>query len=296
MLLQFHAACKLCTYYVGLAQTTASEVSNERDKYQFIHGRDGAPGRDGRDGVIGPQGPPGFPGFPGHKGEQGEQGKNGPTGHKGERGTRGPTGTTGMQGPQGDTGSRGRPGEKGSPSSTPFGSVIYTRWGKRTCRPGAYLVYAGRAGTSFHSHKGGGSNYLCMPNDPEYTLAYKSGVQGHSYMYGVEYEATAGVNRNNHNAQCAVCLVSNKEVSLMIPAKTSCPSGWTREYYGYLMAENTNNPRTEYVCVDSAMDAVPGSQNHINSGHFWHVEGHCDGVPCPPYINYKELNCVVCTK
>ena len=62
------------------------------------------------------------------------------------------------------------------------------------------------------------------------------------------------------------------------------------------MTEHITYRRAEFVCVDSAMDAVPGSQNDAANGHFWHVEGHCDGVPCPPYNNYKELNCVVCTK
>ena len=29
---------------------------------------------------------------------------------------------------------------------------------------------------------------------------------------------------------------------------------------------------------------------------FRHVEANCSGMVCPPYNNYKELNCVVCTK
>ena len=30
---------------------------------------------------------------------------------------------------------------------------------------------------------------------------------------------------------------------------------------------------------------------------FCHVEADCNtGLPCPPYNNHKELNCVVCTK
>ena len=286
-------------------------MSDGNSKYRFIQGRDGASGRDGRDGIIGPQGPPGFPGFPGHKGEQGGQGKSGPRGEKGEtgdtsvgprfkglpgpkgsKGSRGLLGSPGIIGPKGSTGSIGLKGDKGSVSPSSSG-VIYTRWGKTTCRSGASLVYSGTAAAP-HAGHGGGSNYLCMPPDPEYGLSYSPGVQGNSYLYGVEYEATVVPNRANHNAQCAVCLLSDKEVLLMIPAKTSCPDGWTREYYGYLMTEHIK--RTEYVCVDKDMDPVPGSQHHIGSGHFWHVEGHCDGVPCPPYNNYKELNCVVCTK
>jgi len=33
---------------------------------------------------------------------------------------------------------------------------------------GTELLYAGRAGGTFHNHKGGAANYLCMPDDPDY--------------------------------------------------------------------------------------------------------------------------------
>ena len=258
-------------------------------KYQFIHGRDGATGRDGRDGIVGPPGPAGFPGYPGYKGELGhkeEQGRRGPTG---------PTGGNGTQGARGVAGPRGMKGDKGADGAV-AGGCTYVRWGKSTCRSGAQLLYAGRVGGSLYTH-GGGSNYVCMPDVPEYTLRYSPGVQGHSYMYGVEYQGHTVPNKNSHNAVCALCYLSDKGTSVMMPAKTSCPSGWTKEYYGYLMAEHTRHKhRTEFVCVNKDLESLPGSQHHINSGHFYYVEGHCDGVPCPPYNNYKELNCVVCSK
>ena len=185
-------------------------------------------------------------------------------------------------------------GDKGAPGAVAGGST-YVRWGKSTCRSGAQLLYGGRVGGSFAGY-GGGSNYVCMPDVPEYTLRYSPGVQGHSYIYGVEYEGNTVPNKENHNAVCALCYLSEKGTSVMMPAKTSCPSGWTREYYGYLMAELVNNRRTEFVCVDKNLEPVPGSRDHINAGHLYYVEGHCDGVPCPPYNNFKELNCVVCSK
>ena len=149
---------------------------------------------------------------------------------------------------------------------------------------------------TYAHHNGGAANHLCMPNDPQYTLSYRNGIQDYSYVYGAEYEATVVSGRSNHNALCAVCYLSTKNTVLMIPAKTSCPSGWTREYYGYLMSEHINNRRTMYVCVDKDMESIPGSEAGINGGHFWHVEAHCNGVSCPPYNNYKELTCVVCSK
>ena len=177
-------------------------------------------------------------------------------------------------------------------------SLVYTRWGESTCRSGVNRVYAGRTGSSHYTHSGGGANYICMPNDPEYS-SYFPGVQGHSYVYGTEYQFPLTPERNQHNVPCAVCDVPNKSRVLMIPAKLTCPSGWTREYYGYLMSEHLNfSGRTMYTCVDVIIESVPGSQMDTVTagGHFYHVEAHCNGVACPPYNNYKELTCVVCSK
>ena len=186
-------------------------------------------------------------------------------------------------------------GPPGRPASS-VGGVTYTRWGRTTCRLGATRVYAGRTGSSFHSHQGGAANYVCMTNYPQYTLPHQSGVRGHSYVYGTEYEEPLVSGRNQHNAPCAVCYLPTMNTVIMIPAKTSCPSGWTREYYGYLMSEHISNRRTMYECVDKDMESISDSQDHIDSGHFFHVEAHCNGVACPPYSNYKELTCVVCSK
>lgn len=116
-------------------------------------------------------------------------------------------------------------------------------------------------------------------------------------MYGVEYEGPPmTTSRENLNAHCAVCFVPDKSVHFMIPARRSCPSGWTREYYGYLMTEKYSHARTEFVCVDSYMEPVAGSSGHQDNSHWYHVEAHCNGMASPPYNNYKELTCVVCTK
>ena len=193
-------------------------------------------------------------------------GVSGPAGMKGDRGTAGPMGTTGATGPQGEKGDRGLIGPPGSPAPI-VGGVTYNRWGNSNCRSGAERVYPGRTGVTFASHQGGAANYLCMPNDPQYTLRFQSGVRGASFVYGTEYELPLVSGRYQHNAPCAVCYIPTKHTVIMIPAKTSCPSGWTREYYGYLMSEHVNDRRTMYECVDIAMESIPGSQNDIEGGH-----------------------------
>ena len=227
---------------------------------EVLHGRDGRDGRDGIPGVAGPQGP------------------------RGDRGLTGAPGTLGERGPAGP----------------PGGGVTYVRWGKSSCPnvTGTELIYAGRAGGTFWSNIGGGSNYLCMPDVPQYTLRYTPGSQSHSEIYGTEYESPiAGT--HDHNVPCAVCFASIRVAVLMIPARTSCPTGWTREYYGYLMSTATrwtNHYRTSFECVDKDQDSLPGSQANTNGAMFYHVEANCNGLPCPPYNNYKEVNCAVCTK
>ncbi len=85
----------------------------------------------------------------------------------------------------------------------------------------------------------------------------------------------------------------------MIPARYECPTGWTREYYGYLMSGATlysGYHRTMFECVDNDPDAVPGEGAHTDPAVMFHVEAVCFGLDCPPYDPVKELTCVVCTK
>ena len=143
--------------------------------------------------------------------------------------------------------------------------MTYTRWGKSSCPnvTGTELVYTGRVGGSGYNHAGGAANHLCMPSDPEYTLPYQAGVQGQSCVYGTEYELPIQ-GSHNHNVPCAVCYATTCETVLMIPAKTSCPTSWTREYYGYLMSENVGHYRSHYECVHQDQGSIQGSHVDTN--------------------------------
>ena len=85
----------------------------------------------------------------------------------------------------------------------------------------------------------------------------------------------------------------------MIPGTYICPSSWTREYYGYLMAERSHpghKGRTTFECVDAAPEFVPGGFTDQNGVIFYHVEPRCGSLPCPPYEEQKEVTCAVCTR
>ena len=176
---------------------------------------------------------------------------------------------------------------------------MYIRWGRTTCPnvTGTQLVYAGRAAGSHYTHAGGGANYLCLPNDPSY-LQYRSRSAEHGYLYGTEYETSSGPLSafNNHNVPCAVCYVSTRGTALTIPGKTTCPSSWTQEYNGYLMAAYHSHPRSMFECIDQKPETVPGGAGNENGALFYHIEATCTGIACPPYIAARELACAVCTK
>lgn len=174
----------------------------------------------------------------------------------------------------------------------------YIRWGRTDCPTTATLVYHGLAAGSWWADTGGGANYLCVPHQPQY-LSYSRGHQRYKNIYGAEYELWDGSpypNIHHHNVPCAVCTVTRSQ-KLMIPAHYRCPSGWTREYYGYLMASSTlGHYRTMYECMDRYPASAPGSYLNKDGAVFYHVEASCNGIPCPPYNSEKEMTCVVCTK
>ena len=178
------------------------------------------------------------------------------------------------------------------------GGVTYTRWGKRTCRQGAELVYEGYVGGGHYVQKGNGANYICLPKDPQYLSTTAPTWQ--SYLYGTEYETNNkifGPTTHDRYAPCAVCYVPNKSTKLMIPAKTSCPTSWTKEYYGYLMTEkHDHNRNAVYECVDHYPDIIAGSARN-NGARFYFIEAVCNhGLPCGPYVARRAVTCVMCTR
>ena len=83
----------------------------------------------------------------------------------------------------------------------------------------------------------------------------------------------------------------------MIPAQLTCPSSWTQEYYGYLMANHAHFYRSTFECVDQSPQSLPGSIAVTNGALFYHTEVKCNyEIHCPLYDTHKEVTCVVCTK
>ena len=222
-------------------------------------------------------------------------------GRDGRDGLPGPAGKDGNNGEKGDTGEPGTPGEQGiqGPPGPISGGALYTRWGRTTCpgTPGTQLLYSGLAGGSSYTQSGGGANYLCLPETPEYLVSGLPSYIYYSYLYGAEYQYPR-FTTHDHNVPCAVCYTSQRASKLMIPTKITCPSSWTEEYEGYLMADRYDHKRNVvYECVDKNAETVPGSSANTDGALFYHVIATCGtGLPCPPYVITKTITCVVCTK
>ena len=53
---------------------------------------------------------------------------------------------------------------------------------------------------------------------------------------------------------------------------------------------------TMYTCVDKNPDTLHGGQTNKNGYLFYAVEARCGSLKCPPYVEGRELTCVVCSK
>jgi hypothetical protein len=181
------------------------------------------------------------------------------------------------------------------------GMVSYTRWGRNSCPDGADLIYKGFAASGYYG-EGGISSALCLTEDPKFAIgAVNDGNQDGALLYGTEYGTSSfGIASlkplNNKDIPCAVCL---KQVSLtlMIPGTNQCPADWHEEYEGYLMGPRYSHARGEAVCVDIDAEESPLSSDASSTGNWWYpTEAECGSLPCPPYVNNRELSCVVCSK
>ena len=178
--------------------------------------------------------------------------------------------------------------------------TAFTRWGHDSCPAPATLIYKGSMAGAWFEHKGSGANHLCMPFDPEYVPDI--GNAGNSYIYGSEYESVNQINFGKQNIQdrnipCVVCGVQTRSTAIMIPARNTCPPGWSREYYGFLMGAHYAHTKRNYICMDREMKTLPGHAADRNGNILYSVSSACgSGLDCPPYQINKPLTCAMCTK
>ena len=171
------------------------------------------------------------------------------------------------------------------------------------------LLFTGYAAGSSWSHNGSGSNYICLHQTPEYDRPVSGFNIGRGIVEGVEYKIydfPPFAAQHNHDARCAVCRVTLRGSMIMIPARMTCPVGWTREYNGYLMSARWDQKRTtDFICLDRNPEVVGGTHEDESGSIMYPVEVRClnpdpnvytGGLPCDTFPEGNELSCVVCTK
>ncbi|KAI8480744.1 hypothetical protein Bbelb_415370 [Branchiostoma belcheri] len=183
--------------------------------------------------------------------------------------------------------------------------TTYVIWGKRHCPTSSEEIYSGVAGGESYNHIGGASDFQCLPMDPIYARTTPGDQSTRGLMYPVEYEGSWSNNPTysaavQHDVPCAVCR-ARRSTHIMVPARNICPSGWTQEYKGFLMAayqHSSSYYRSQYICVDEAFETVPSTGANTDGARLYPTEGKCTsggGLPCSPYIDGYELTCTVCT-
>ncbi|XP_033748110.1 short-chain collagen C4-like isoform X2 [Pecten maximus] len=184
------------------------------------------------------------------------------------------------------------------------GGASFVRWGRTDCPANlTELVYSGYAGGSWYYDTGAAADRLCLPPDPEWlqTTVVPDDYTGR--IYGAEYESSSGhtlFGDDSHNEEipCAVCRSKYFASSVMIPARTTCYSGWTKAYGGSLTSGHYGHAAaTEYLCVDEhAQPLVGGGNTNDDGALFYGVKAFCGSLRCPPYKENKYISCVVCMK
>ena len=185
--------------------------------------------------------------------------------------------------------------------------TTYVRWGRTTCPGnGSEVIYSGYAGGSHKNHTGAAVSMLCLPTDPDWELYKDTEEDWGGLVFGTEYEFAMGRTNQffgtghvNQDVPCAVCNVRRRSLTITVPGKRKCYPGWTLEYSGYLMSgDHTTNSATDYYCIDNDPENVTGGGEGRNDDGklLYFVEARCGSLKCPPYVNGRELTCVICSR
>ena len=158
-----------------------------------------------------------------------------------------------------------------------------------------------------YSETGAAADYICLTDEPlwgwydDADQRYTGNVYGAEYQFGEQTYADGGAdmfdeNLYEHDVPCALCH-SNRNAIVMIPGRNQCYEGWNLEYSGYLVSGSpTHTAASNYACLDSRPETEFGDVENKNGKLMYTTEAVCGSLKCPPYVQYRELTCVVCSK
>ncbi|KAK3099334.1 hypothetical protein FSP39_002796 [Pinctada imbricata] len=162
-----------------------------------------------------------------------------------------------------------------------------------------WFVHIGFAAGGNFNYVGSGTNYLCLPRDPQFSDgSHAVSASFTNYIYGAEYETNFfGDKSADQDVPCAVCQSTAGTNILMIPGRLTCYQGWTRQYKGFLSSNYYGyKGQSEYVCVEENAEYLFGGEKSTNGALFYPTIFACGTLQCPPYKNDEPVTCVVCSK
>jgi len=186
---------------------------------------------------------------------------------------------------------------------------LYVRWGRTKCDNDAVPMYTGYTVTEHYNAVGGGRNYLCLADKPQWgsqvggTKTWASGLHGVQYWFGPEYTNGHPFSYANYNNQdinfrsapCTLCYTPRIDVT-MIPGLQTCPGDMITEYSGYVVSNDYRNYPGEHICLDQAPEVAAAGVYKSNEAFMIPSITICGSLPCPaPYAQYNQVTCSVCS-
>jgi len=170
------------------------------------------------------------------------------------------------------------------------GGAVYVRWGHIFFPSTVNRLYHGISAGSDFRNTGSGSNPLCLPHAPTYDISPITSNRGRgSSIHRARYSSDMS------QMPCAVCHVSQRSAVYTFPAQPTCPTEWTLEYTGFLMASHNDHQKSDFICVQKN-PFVQSSPLTTEGLLFYNVEANCTSLPCPHYQRQRALTCAVCSK
>jgi len=187
---------------------------------------------------------------------------------------------------------------------------LYVRWGRTKCPDDNVVVYTGYVATEYYTVTGGGHDYLCLSDTPQYdsqalNADLHSGLHGAEYWFGTDYTKNYPYSNENNNNQdinqktapCVMCYTPRTDVA-MISGMRDCPGDLTPEYTGYIATNDFRETSSaDFICIDRAPEVAKIDGNpKSGEARLMPVRVICGTLPCPnPYQGLKAVPCAVCS-
>lgn len=146
---------------------------------------------------------------------------------------------------------------------------------------------------------GSGSSWECFPDSyvtPDNANTNDDAQRGK--IYGVELisaDPPFDSSKEGKAILCSVCQLYTRNAIVMVPGTHTCPSGYTEQYKGYIVAagSSSNNIPQDYVCLDENVDV--GTESGNNQAKAYPVQVKCGALDCGTYPDNAEIKCIVCS-